>query len=124
MTPSGATKWQDWAGFGLGLWLALSPWTLGYSAHDAATANAALVGLLLALGSHFGLSADLVAEGWLNLGAGLWLMMAPFALGFGTLPLASANCLAVGALTAVLAASAMSIDKEIQKWWHRRPAGR
>lgn len=114
------TKWQDWASFGLGLWLALSPWTFGYSAHDVATANAALVGVLLALASHFGLSADLIAEEWLNLTAGFWLMAAPFVLGFSSVALATVNCVAVGALTVVLAAWAMSLDKEMQKWWHKR----
>lgn len=119
-----ATRWEDWASFSLGLWLALSPWIFDYSAHDAATANAAVVGVLLALGSHFGLSADLVAQQWLNLAAGLWLMAAPFVLGFSAVALATANCVAVGAVIAVLAASAMSLDKEVEKWWHKRLAGR
>ena len=31
------TKWQDWASFALGLWLAVSPWIAGYAEHEAAT---------------------------------------------------------------------------------------
>ena len=30
-------KWQDWANFLLGVWLASSPWTLGYVEHGLAT---------------------------------------------------------------------------------------
>ena len=35
-------RWQDWASFALGLWLAVSPWLADYAAHDVATANAAV----------------------------------------------------------------------------------
>src|SRR6185503_7651336 len=48
-----AEKWQDWASFALGLWLAISPWVMGYADHEAATWNAVGVGLSLALASHF-----------------------------------------------------------------------
>src|ERR1051325_9915694 len=46
--------WQDWANYGLALWLAVSPWLADYAAHDAATANAAVGGLALAVIAHFG----------------------------------------------------------------------
>src|SRR5258707_11861414 len=53
-----ATKWQDWASFALGLWPPVSPWALGYSHLEAATANAAFMGLALALGSPFAVRLD------------------------------------------------------------------
>jgi hypothetical protein len=117
-------KWQDWASFALGLWLAVSPWLAGYSEHEAATANAIVLGLALALGSHFECVAcddELPAE-WLNLAAGIWLVCAPFTLDFGS-RVASANSIAVGAFVALLAASALSLDKQIGKLWHKRAAG-
>lgn len=117
------TKWQDWSSFALGLWLAMSPWLLGYSHHEAATANAAFVGLALALGAHFEVSVDAVLAEWLNVAAGVWLVVAPVFLGFTALPDASTNSVATGALVVVLAASAMSLDKEIGKWWDKRMAG-
>src|SRR5262245_37001054 len=49
MTGAASTKWQDWTSFALGLWLAVSPWMLDYSHIEAATANAAFMGLALAL---------------------------------------------------------------------------
>ena len=61
---------------------------------------------------------DGCAAEWFNLGAGLWLVAAPFMLGFGGTPLPAVNCISVGAMVAALAASALSLDKEIEKWWH------
>ena len=116
-------KWQDWTSFALGLWLAMSPWLLGYSHHEAATANAAFIGLALALSSHFEVSFDSLSAEWINVSAGAWLLCAPFVLGYGNSPGATANSIAVGACAMVLAGSAMSLDKEIGKWWHKRVAG-
>jgi len=112
-------KWQDWASFALGLWLALSPWLAGYSEYHAATANAIFVGLALALCSHFECVAcnEAPAE-WFNLAVGLWLVCAPFTLEF-TSRVASANSIVVGISVAVLAASALSLDKHIGKLWHK-----
>jgi len=110
-----ATRWQEWVGFVLGLWLAVSPWLVGYADNAPATANAAFVGLTLALASHFEASFDEVAGEWLNLAAGLWLLAAPFVLGFMGPTAAAANCLAVGACVTGLAASALQLDKEIGK---------
>ena len=109
-----SARWQEWAGFALGLWLAVSPWLVGYADHAPATANAAFVGLALALASHFEASFDEVAGEWLNLALGLWLVAAPFVLGF-TPAAAAANSLAVGACVTGLAASALELDKEIAR---------
>jgi hypothetical protein len=110
------TRWQDWTSFALGLWLAMSPWILGYSHLEAATANAAFIGLALALGSHFEVSFDELSAEWFNLAAGVWLLLAPFLLGFGAHAMVMANSVVVGALVAALAVSALSLDKE--KRWH------
>ena len=114
-------KWQDWASFALGLWLAVSPWAAGYHGYEAATMNAIFVGLGLALASHFECVAcdDLPAE-WINLAAGVWLVCAPFTLELGS-RVAMVNSIAVGAFVALLAASALSLDKQLGKLWHRAP---
>mgnify|MGYP003544755676 CR=1 FL=1 len=65
---------------------------------------------------------DESAPEWINLAAGLWLVMAPFVLGFSTVYVPTANSIAVGSLVAVLAGSALSLDKEIGKLLHRRAA--
>ena len=112
-------RWQEWSSYGLGLWLAVSPWMLGYSHVEAATANAAIVGLVLALGSHFEVSFDDRSVEWFNLAAGLWLALAPFVLGFGGWSVVL-NSIVVGTLVTGLAGSALSLDKELGKWWHGR----
>jgi hypothetical protein len=122
MQQQALSKWQDWTSFGLGLWLAMSPWFLDFSEHDAATANAAFLGLALALGAHFEASCDAVSAEWLNAAAGAWLVASPFALGYSAHFAATANSVAVGTLVIALAASALSLDKEIGKWLHNRTA--
>jgi hypothetical protein len=113
-------RWQDWTSFALGLWLAVSPWALGYAANETATANAAFMGLAIALGSHFEVSFDESTVEWFNLAGGLWLVLAPFLLGFGSAVVATANAIAVGALVAALSSSALALDKEVWKWWRSR----
>lgn len=108
-----AARWQDWASFSLGFWLALSPWIVGYTEHESATGNAVFLGLALALGCHFEAAFDELAPEWLNLAAGLWLLGAPFVIGFIGSTAAAANCLTVGACVTALAASALHLDKEI-----------
>jgi hypothetical protein len=119
---SKAARWQDWVSFTLGLWLAVSPWIMGYAWHEAATANAALVGLAIALGSHFEVSFDGSVAEWFNLAGGLWLIAAPFVLGFTAHALVAANTVAVGSAVVALSGSALALEKEIGRWWHRREA--
>ena len=116
-------RWQDWASFALGLWLAVSPWFADYAGHDAATANAAVCGLALALVAHFGFSCEQVGCEWLNLGVGLWLLAAPFILGFAANHVAAVNAIAVGAFIALLSAWALELDRELGRIWHRLNAG-
>lgn len=108
------TRWQDWAIFATALSLAVSPWLLDYAWHPAATANAALAGLALSLAAHFEASCEMSID-WLNLGAGLWLIAAPFVLGFAGQPLATASSLAVGAAVVALVASALELDRGFLK---------
>ena len=121
MVKMAAARWQGWAGFALGLWLAMSPWIFGYADEQpAATGNAAFMGIALALGSHFQASIDARSTLWLYFAVGAWLAAAPFVLEFGAAVLPALNCIAVGTLLMALAASALSLDKEIGKWWHNR----
>jgi len=116
-------RWQDWASFALGLWLAVSPWLADYAGHDVATANAAVCGLTLAVTAHFGFSCDHMSCEWLNLAGGLWLVAAPFALGFESSHVAAVNAIAVGVFIAFLSAWALELDRELRLLWHRLIAG-
>ena len=110
-----AAKWQDWASFALGLWLAVSPWLAAYTDNEAATANAAFVGTALALGAHFQVGLCEIAAEWLTVAVGLWLMCAPFVLGFEGAGVPAANCLAVGSFVTALALSALELDKGLTR---------
>jgi len=125
MTPptTEMRRWQDWATFALGLWLAVSPWLADYAAHDVATANAAVCGLALAVVAHFGFSCDHASCEWLDLAGGLWLVAAPFALGFESNHVAAVNAIAVGVFVAFLSAWALELDRGLGKLWHRLIAG-
>ena len=124
MKDAAAARWQGWVSFALGLWLAMSPWICGYADDERlATGNAAFIGIALALGSHFEVAFDADFAEWLNLAAGTWLAAAPFFLGFATAAVPAINSIAVGTLVMALAASALSLDKQIEKWWHKQFAG-
>jgi hypothetical protein len=114
----GTARWQDWTSFGLGLWLAVSPWIVGYETDNAATGNAAFIGIALAIAAHFEIVAEESWAEWLNFAAGLWLLAAPFMLGFGSTA-SMANCIIVGCLVCALAASALHLDKEMGRLWQR-----
>lgn len=114
----GTAKWQDWTSFALGLWLAVSPWIVGYDSDPAATGNAAFLGVALALAAHFEIGLDEPGAEWLNFAVGLWLLAAPFSLDFASTA-AMANCIIVGCLVCALAASALHLDKEMGRLWER-----
>jgi hypothetical protein len=105
-------SWQDWAILVLGLWLLISPFLLGYASADAAAWNAYAVGaavVILAATSLWVPSFGMDEE-WANLMLGLWLVAAPFVLGFiGSEPLAAWNQIVVGVLIAGDAAWAVAV---------------
>lgn len=107
--------WQDWASWGLALWLLISPWAVGFSRDGPATSNAVVVGALLLALEVVTLSTFRTWEEWANVLIGLWLMLSPFFL-----PVASGgarvNFLLVGALVVALAAY------ELWDLAQRRPA--
>ena len=116
-------RWQDWASFALALWLAVSPWLADYAAHDAATANAAVVGLLLAVTAHVGFSCEQISCEWLGIAGGLWLLASPFVLGFSGQFGAAVNAMAVGALVGLLSVWRLHLDRGLDRIRDRIIAG-
>ena len=116
-------RWQDWVTFFLGLWLVLSPWILGYEDHEAATLNATIVGFAVTYLSLFELSLEQIAEEWINVAAGLWLLASPAVLGFGEIQSATLNAMTMGALVLVFSGMALGNDKRLARWWHDHIAG-
>jgi SPW repeat len=76
-------RWQDWVTLILGLWLFVSPFfMIGGSLSDAAAWNAYLLGGAVTVFAASALADSKPWEEWFNLALGLWLVAAPFALGF------------------------------------------
>ena len=101
-------KLEDWLGIALGVWMLVSPWALGYSAESAASMNALFLGCILIFLELLNLDAHEDLEEKLDIVAGLWLVAAPFLLGFSSAFAAAANAMAVGALTIAFAAWALA----------------
>jgi SPW repeat len=115
-----ARRWQDWVNLLLGAWLVVSPWALDY-AGDAASAawNAYAVGLAVA---GFAGIAVYMPKAWqegASIVLGIWLILAPWLLGFNTHFAASLNAVLVGLLVAGLATWAMLRDGDFDKGWHQ-----
>jgi len=58
--------WEEWTETALGVWLAISPWALGFSAHQNATFSAVLTGVVVAVLALWVLMTDKDYAGWLN----------------------------------------------------------
>lgn len=92
----------DVANLILGAVLFLSPWIFGFSS-GLPTENALVSGIVIAVLSLAALAAFAVWEEWLNSIVGLWVIAAPWVLGFqGTT--AMTVSVVIGAIVAVLAA--------------------
>lgn len=101
-------KWEDWLGIALGLWLAASPWILGYAGQAGATMNALILGTVLICLEFLNLEAHSDLEEWMDIVAGAWLVLSPFLLGFAQVGAAAINAVGVGVLTIAFAAWALS----------------
>ncbi len=108
-------QWQDRIMFILGVWLLVSPFVLRY---DELTGFAALNSYILGIGVAIFAAAALIKpqmwEEWINLVLGMWLIVAPYVLGFSSDMLATANHVIVGVLVAGDAALAM-LQKPMRK---------
>ncbi|HWQ40317.1 MAG TPA: SPW repeat protein [Burkholderiales bacterium] len=56
--------WEEWLNAAFGVWLAISPWVLGFSALASATANAVIVGVVVAVLALWTLGTDKDIGGW------------------------------------------------------------
>ena len=56
--------WEEWTNVVLGVWLAISPWVLGFSSHFAAMVNAVIVGVVVAALALWALGTDKDIGGW------------------------------------------------------------
>jgi len=96
-----SAKLGDVANLVLGMILFFSPWLLGVSA-GAQWQTASVIGIFIAVSSIAALAAFAVWEEWVNLGAGLILIVSPWLLGFQDSSAMTIDAV-IGAMVALLA---------------------
>ncbi len=97
-----AWAWEDWVDMVLGVWLAISPWVLGFTDNDAATRNALIVGVAVAVLSGSTFLVYNVIEEYVDVVLGIWLIISPWVLSFSGTTDMVADFVIVGALVAGL----------------------
>lgn len=95
----------------LGAFLFFTPWIFGFAA-GAETLNAIISGIIIAVLSIAALAAFMEWEEWLNLVAGLWVLVSPWLLGFANTTAMGVHVI-VGILVVVIAA--------VELWMMHRP---
>ena len=105
--------WQDICNFLLGVWLIFSPWIFGFTHVKYAAGNSYILGAIIGVAAASVLVAFHEWEEWVNMVLGLWLIVSPWILKFGTATVAAAaGLLALVGLGASLvpARKASSVD--------------
>jgi hypothetical protein len=111
-------RWQDWGNAILGLWMAISPWALGFSVGASSAALAAWVlGVAIVVLALIAVYMPRAWEEGINTLLGLCLLISPWVLSYADAPKASENAVSVGVLVTLLAVWAMLRDTQLQKWW-------
>jgi hypothetical protein len=92
-------KPASWVNVLLGLWLIISPWVLRLDGGAAAANNVAL-GFLVLIVAIFSIVAapENHAAAWVNVGAGIWVFISPWVVGYATQSAALKNDAVVGVL--------------------------
>ena len=96
-----------WVNAVLGFWLFITPWVLQYGAGSASTNNW-LLGIFVFIAAIWSVSVESenTAPAWANVIFGVWLIIAPWVVGFHTVTVrATANDVIVGIIVLVLASS-------------------
>jgi hypothetical protein len=103
MSGTLARQWQDGVNLLLAIWLLVSPWVLGFTMAQAAFYNTLALAVIIGVLAIAALVAFQEWEEWVGLALGLWLAIAPWALGFAGIAAATYNSVIVGLLVAALA---------------------
>jgi len=102
----GTHKTLNWLVALAGLWEVIAVFILGYTASSTALWNALIVGVaLLVLGVWAALSNQETTDkflDWINVVIGVWLIIAPFILGYSAIVAAIWNDIIVGLVVVVL----------------------
>ncbi|MEC9481931.1 MAG: SPW repeat protein [Halomonas sp.] len=114
------TYWREWLMLLLGAWMIVSPYVLGFADSAAVMWSAVISGLILMALALAEISKLQVWEEWGSLMVGIWMVVAPFVLGFTTMSSAMWNSFIVGVL--VVAAAAWTLMSMTGQGRGGRPA--
>jgi len=103
-------RWQDWINVLLGAWLVLSPFFGIGGTSDVAALNSYLAGAAVAIFAIAALTRPQMWEEYTNIVLGVWLILAPFVLGFTNQAAPMWNQIIVGILIGG-AALAVTLEK-------------
>ncbi|HVC20974.1 MAG TPA: SPW repeat protein [Vicinamibacterales bacterium] len=99
-------RWASWVSVVLGIWLIVAPFVVGYRRISAAAATEdAVMGILILAVSLWAAlaAAPPAAASWIVFLFGLWVVVAPFAIGDRSMATsARMNDVIVGALTLIM----------------------
>ncbi len=107
-------RWQDWVNLVVGAWLFLTPFAGVGAMSDLAAWNSYIFGLGIAIFAAAALYRPQMWEEWVNLLIGIWLIIAPFALGFTEQTAVMWNQIIVGLVVGADALWAM-LQRPVQK---------
>ena len=104
--------WQDAVNAVIGFALILSPLALRYIDESVATTNAVVIGLALVAAALGAMLTPKAWEEWTEVILGLWMVLSPWALGFGAHMTAMYVAVACGALVVLFALWTLATDKD------------
>jgi hypothetical protein len=97
-------KPQDWVNLVLAALLFISPWALGFTDHMLAARTAGASGIVIGFIALAAIVQFAEWEEWLNLLLGVWLIFAPWIVGFAGVAAAMRTHVALGVLIALFSA--------------------
>ena len=96
-------RWQDFATLALGIWIALSPWILGFFDDlPLATWNALALGALIVIVAALDIDTPARWQAAASIVLGVWAATSPLTLGFAAQREATAGMFAAGVAVVVL----------------------
>lgn len=111
--------WPGWLGVIGGIWLIIAPFILNYSSYPTPLYNDIIVGVIAIILTGFcsltynqaSTSQARMVAGWLAALAGLWLIIAPFVLGYSNVSNALWNDIITGVVFIVVALYAVNYHR-------------
>lgn len=111
------SRFQDWDDIGLGLWVFVSPWVMGFSTSVPYAAWCAwTLGLALIVVGILAVSMPRLWEEPINIAIGLSLLSSPWLLSFSNNTMIITIFRVAGLLIVALAATAIAMDPRTQNW--------